>query len=108
MNGKPTRRQRSPEGRPSSSPELRTGGEPGFFSRQIAEARRFFLRLHGPWPERFNVTCGGSEHCSSDYRIQRADFAYYAVEFVAQGEGTLVLDGKTHPLMTGAVFAYGP
>ena len=82
--------------------------EPAFFSRQIADARRFFLRLSAPWPEGFNVVCGGNEHCASDYRVSRQDFPYFAVEFVAQGEGALVLNEKPHALMTGAVFAYGP
>ena len=89
-------------------PEIGHAGEPAFFSHQIAEARRFFLRLNAPWPERFNVVCGGSEHCSSDYHVRRDDFAYYCIEFVAQGKGNLVLSGNTYPLMTGAVFAYGP
>jgi len=40
--------------------------------------------------------------------VLRDDFPYYAVEFVAQGEGTLVLNGKSHGLVTGAIFAYGP
>jgi AraC-like DNA-binding protein len=86
----------------------RTHAEPEFFSRQIADARRFFLRLHAPWPETFNVVCGGSEHCSSDYHIARKNFPYVSVEFVAQGEGTLSLNGQTHALLTGSVFAYGP
>ena len=86
----------------------RTGVEPAFFSSQIAEARRFFLRLNDPAPAGFNVVCGGSEHCSSDYHIARNDFPYVAVEFVARGEGSLVMNGQTYPLMTGAVFVYGP
>jgi len=88
--------------------DSRTGSEPVFFSHQIAQARRFFLRLNGPWPEGINVVCGGSEHCSKDYHIKRDDFPYIAVEFVAGGEGTLVVNNKEHPLMTGAIFAYGP
>ncbi len=92
--------------------EVRTEGaareEPAFFSRQITEARRFYLQLNPPWREPLNVVCGGHEHCSQDYRIMRDDFPYYSVEFVARGEGTLEMGGRTHPLMTGAVFAYGP
>ncbi len=88
--------------------DSRNGIEPAFFSHQIAEARRFFLRLNGPWPEGFNVVCGGSEHCSSDYHITRDDFPYMAVEFVARGEGSLMIRNTTYPLMTGAVFVYGP
>lgn len=90
------------------APSLKNDGEPDFFSHQIAAARRFFLRLDGPWPERFNVVCSGSEHCSADYRTTRDDFPYFAVEFVARGEGTLILKNKHYPLMTGTVFAYGP
>jgi AraC-like DNA-binding protein len=92
----------------SKSKNLRNGEEPPFFSRQVAEARRFFLRLNAPWPGRFNVVCGGSEHCSAEYHLVRQGFPYWAVEFVVRGEGTLVLNRKTHPLMTGAVFVYGP
>src|SRR4051794_8735433 len=82
--------------------------EPAFFSRQIAEARRFFLRLNQPKPEGFEVICGGSEHCTPDYHIKRKGFPYVTIEFVAQGEGHLVLNGTSHNLITGAVFAYGP
>jgi AraC-like DNA-binding protein len=88
--------------------DLHPGAEPAFFSSQIADARRFFLRLNEPWPEGFNVVCGGSEHCSSDYHIARKDFPYVAVEFVARGEGNLVMNGQSFPLMMGAVFVYGP
>jgi len=84
------------------------GPEPEFFSHQIAEARRFFLRLNTPTVENFSVVCGGNEHCSADYRTTRDDFPYFSIEFVAQGEGHLLLNGQAHALMTGAVFAYGP
>jgi AraC-like DNA-binding protein len=87
---------------------LRNGGEPRFFSQQITEARRFFLRLTPPWPEGFNVVCGGSEHCAADYEVVRKHFHYFVVEFVASGEGLLVMNEKTYPLMTGAVFVYSP
>jgi hypothetical protein len=92
----------------AKAPRLKADTEPDFFSRQIAEARRFFLRLDGPWPERFNVVCSGSEHCSAEYRTAREDFPYIAVEFVARGEGILTLNNKNYPLLTGTVFAYGP
>jgi AraC-like DNA-binding protein len=40
--------------------------------------------------------------------MTRQDFPYYAVEFVARGEGSLTLNKKTWHLTSGAVFAYGP
>jgi AraC-like DNA-binding protein len=101
-------RKRGAPGLAAKDKAVRNGEEPEFFSRQIAEARRFFLRLSPPWPESFNVVCGGIERCSSDYHTTRVDFPYLAIEFVARGEGALVINGKSHPLMTGAVFAYGP
>lgn len=87
------------------------GREPDFFSRQITEARRFFLQINPPWTDSLAVVCGGNEHCTPDYHVARSDFPYYAVEFVARGEGSLQLGADTgtrHPLMTGAVFVYGP
>lgn len=83
-------------------------GEPDFFSRQITEARRFYMQLNPPWREGVQVVCGGSEHCAPDYQIVRKDFPYCSLEFVARGEGFLNLGEKAYPLMTGAVFAYGP
>jgi len=58
--------------------------------------------------ERLVVVCGGGEHCAPDYRIHRNDFRFFGVEFVARGEGQLHLGGKSHDLVPGAVFAYGP
>ena len=43
-----------------------------------------------------------------EYVVQRKDFPYFAIELVAEGEGTLNIAGKQHPLSAGAVFAYGP
>jgi AraC-like DNA-binding protein/uncharacterized cupin superfamily protein len=93
---------------PPTSEKHHGPNEPAFFSGQIAEARRFFLRLRPPWPAGFNVVCGGVEHCTSDYHITRDDFPYVAVELVAQGQGSLVLKNRSYALTAGMVFAYGP
>jgi len=90
------------------TPSTQEAREPDFFSRQITEARRFFLQLQPPWKEKVVVASGGSEHCTPDYRIVRENFRFVSIEFVARGEGTLVLNGQEHRLMTGAIFAYGP
>src|SRR5450432_2520479 len=82
--------------------------EPSFFSAQIAEARRFCLDLNPPRSTRLAVACGGREHCSPDYRVERDSFQFYSVELVAAGHGTLMLDGVTHALGPGDVFVYGP
>jgi AraC-like DNA-binding protein len=54
------------------------------------------------------VVSGGSEHCRPDYHIKRPGLRYFSIEFVAAGEGALVLKGKHHKLSAGDVFAYGP
>lgn len=81
---------------------------PAFFSAQVSEARRFYLDLNPPASARLVAVCGGSEHCAPDYHMQRADFPYYSIEFVARGEGFLRLGGKEHRLTPGVAFAYGP
>ncbi|MEP6667699.1 MAG: AraC family transcriptional regulator [Chthoniobacter sp.] len=81
---------------------------PSFVSTQVAEARRYYLDLQ-PRPTReITVVCGGSERVRADYVIQRRTFPYYAVELVAEGEGSLTLAGKDCRLRPGAIFAYGP
>ncbi len=88
-------------------PARRTVDEPEFFSHQVAGASRFCLGVHDQ-VHGFQVVCGGSERCSADYHIARNDFPYPSVEFVAMGEGELVLEGRQFHLSPGAVFCYGP
>lgn len=83
------------------------GEEGKFFSPQVAEARRFFL---GP-PRRQDpgiVVGGGFERVGSDYRVQRRDFPFLAVEFVIGGHGSAVLAGREFDLTPGMIFAYSP
>lgn len=82
--------------------------QPDFFSLQIARARRFHLELRPPKDVPLAVVSGGCEHCAPDYEVHRATFPFFGIEFVAQGRGTLILNGKKHPLAPGAIFSYGP
>jgi AraC-like DNA-binding protein len=85
-----------------------TEKRPSFVSNQVAEARRYFLDLQPkPTPD-ITVVCGGRELVRDDYLVQRPTFPYYAIEFVAEGEGELTLAGKTCRLRPGVVFVYGP
>lgn len=91
------------------SEEIQDIGEvPAFYSTQVIKARRFNLDVQGGREQGLTVVCGGCEHCEPDFRIDREDFPFYSLEYVARGQGTLTLDSQTHALMTGAVFAYGP
>jgi AraC-like DNA-binding protein len=54
------------------------------------------------------VVCGGLEHCEPDFRIDRSNFPFFSLEFVARGKGQLIMDEQAHALIAGTVFAYGP
>lgn len=81
---------------------------PSFVSTQVAEARRYYLDLQPKPAREITVVCGGAERVRPDYVIQRRTFPYFAVEFVAEGEGAVTLAGKDYRLRPGVVFAYGP
>lgn len=81
---------------------------PAFVSRQVVTARRYFLDLRPDHRGPLTVVCGGEERVRADYVVDRDDFPYCCVEFVAAGRGTLTLDGRDFPLAAGAVFSYGP
>lgn len=80
---------------------------PEFVSRQVTEARRFFLNLKPNRKSSLEVVCGGVERMRHDYVVARDDFPYFAVEFVAEGNGLLTINDGEHALSAGSVFAYG-
>lgn len=77
-------------------------------SAQVAEGRYFFLELNATGSRGATLAFGGREACRADYHLRRERFGYHGVEFVAEGAGTLVLDGRARPLARGVVYAYGP
>lgn len=85
-----------------------TGSVPTFYSNQVLEAERFYLDAVGGAGQPLAVVCGGRERCGPDYRIDRADFPFHSIEFVARGTGTLRLKGRTVALYPGRIFTYGP
>ena len=83
-------------------------GQPEFFSRQVSNARRFYLEMRPKSRHPLVVLCGGIECCQAHYSIHRKDFPFHSIEVVARGRGSLELNGRQHPLHTGKVFTYGP
>ncbi|MDR2674677.1 MAG: AraC family transcriptional regulator [Opitutaceae bacterium] len=82
---------------------------PAFISRQTGRRRYFFNNLApAPAAPGVVVACGGWERCAPDYVVERADFRFHAVEFVAQGRGSLEIFGHERPLRAGSLFSYGP
>ena len=78
------------------------------FSRLIAHARYCHVRpltsrLKGP-----SVASACDERCLPQYRVSRPGFACWGLEFVVDGEGTLVLADKHQRLQAGHAFLYGP
>lgn len=80
--------------------------EPEYFSKQVTEARRWFLALPKPAERELVTVSVGCERCLPDYVVQRDSFDFEALEFVAEGEGRLELDGKEYQLRPGSVFSY--
>lgn len=72
-----------------------------------SSARRFSLEDKAPSPSRLSVSCGGLDDGTSDDSSERGR-PPYMLEFVAQGEGTLVVAGESHRLMAGMVVVHGP
>ena len=81
---------------------------PSFISIQVREARRFYLNLNPPGGHPLSAVCGGWECCAADFRVERADFPFLCVEYVAAGKGRLWLGEAEWPLQRGTVFSYGP
>lgn len=81
---------------------------PEFFSSDVATARRFYLDLNPSKGRPLVVVCGGVEHCTPNYRIDRESFPFYSIEYVARGSGQVKLKARTYRLRPGRLFAYGP
>jgi AraC-like DNA-binding protein len=78
------------------------------FSTQTVDARRFSFGLAPTGATDFWVAACGWEKCADGYTVERADFPFLCVEYVAAGHGRVTLGGRVHVLEPGVVFAYGP
>jgi AraC-like DNA-binding protein len=93
---------------PPAPPAAQPSAAPDFFSLQVSDARRFYLDLNPPRKQRLAVVCGGIERTAADYAIHRDGFPFYSLEYVARGAGEVTLQGRSHALKPGTLFAYGP
>lgn len=82
--------------------------EPEYFSRQVTDARRWFLSLPRPRELGVIAVSVGCERCLPDYEVRRNGFQFHAIEMVAEGRGALTINGENSPLRPGSVFTYGP
>lgn len=81
---------------------------PGFIASNIGQHRHFFANLTPSQATGLLVSCGGWEHCSPSYVVDRKKFPFHAIEFVSQGRGELTINGKAEPLYPGSIFTYAP
>ncbi len=89
---------------------------PSFVSRQVAQAKRYFLDLAPDRGKSLTVACGGYEEVTADYTVVREDFPYFCLEWVTGGKGQVWLGaaaagescGESLPLAAGTLFSYGP
>jgi AraC-like DNA-binding protein len=79
-----------------------------FISDRVKRGDYYFLDLNPDPVCTLSVVCGGREVCDSSYLVDRKDFRYYSLEFVAAGSGTVGLAGRNHIMEPGTVFCYGP
>ncbi len=81
--------------------------EPEYFSKQVTDARRWFLELPKPREKGIVTISVGCERCLPEYVVERDTFDYECLEFVAEGSGTLRLNGRNHRLQPGESKAGG-
>lgn len=77
-------------------------------SHQVSGGRYFFLKLAPARGSRIALVFGGRETCNADYVVRRSSFAYYGLEYVAEGAGEVRLNDQMGKLAPGSVFAYAP
>jgi AraC-like DNA-binding protein len=94
--------------RPINARLKRQTTEPDFFSTQVYSARRFYRSLKHSHTKDISVISAGCEVCIPGYTIERNGFPYPVVEFLASGQGQLVLPDIDTRILPGAVYAYGP
>src|SRR5260221_2572254 len=78
------------------------------FSRQVREARRFYLDLRPNRRSSVTVVCGGWERCGADYAIDSKSFANFGLELVVAGKLSIELGPRKYLVGPGALFTYGP
>lgn len=80
---------------------------PGFLAARIRTGRYFFGG--GAPVQGVKVIGAGWEECLPDFRIERPNFRYHALEMVDSGEWAVRMGrGSEHRLRSGGIFLYGP
>lgn len=78
------------------------------FSRLVEEGYYCYLDMQVRASRETVVSCAGRERCLPAYRVDRSDYGCYALEFVAEGGGSLQLGRRRYRLQPGHIFVYAP
>jgi len=89
------------------APEPHHPWHPGLLSDRVTGSQYFVLELAAA-RRGWRLALGGRERCQSDYVVERQRYAYHVLEYVAEGRGRVVMDGRPSPLGPGTVLAYAP
>ena len=82
---------------------------PSFIATQQVEGNYFILDPNAAKSNDVSVICAGKESCSAGYSIDRTNFDYFAIEFIASGQCELILNGQHLEVVSaGGFFIYGP
>lgn len=81
---------------------------PGFLSRQVRNARRFYREVGPTSHTDLRVISAGYEQCAGDYVMRRSTFPWLGVELIASGGGQLAIGDRDLALAPGLTFTYGP
>lgn len=76
-------------------------------SPKVLGSRYFFIDLN-PETKTCSLALGGRESCAPDYLVDRSRYAYFVLEYVAEGRGEAILDGVRNELGPGSLFSYAP
>lgn len=81
---------------------------PSFISNRVTDGKYFILSTQQSCESDFEINCAGVETCAEGYSIDRKEFEYHAIEFIASGKCEVTMNGKTTELSAGSFFVYGP
>lgn len=90
---------------PGSGPSLRPPRE---LLAEHVTGSQYFFHLQTGRPGRRALVMGGRERCEPNYRVERTHYDFHVLEYVAEGEGEVSLDGRRGRLGPGSVYAYAP
>ena len=88
--------------------EKRSHTQPSFISKQVLSGRYAFIDLGITDDSPFSIASAGREECAANYEMNRSNFSYFAVEYIARGRWELSSDHGTHEIGPGSIFAYSP